>query len=210
MSGYRIWDYVPGEVFDDEEADPSGIDFKNSLTIRLHPLEVVEAGELRKITYYAFAEPNEEGTIDYSLPITQAEFDYTRDDTGFALYRVATRKWYLDNGTLGPHEKVQIKYYTHGGSIKEGKRRRNNIIDDMLLTCLGLIIATTGASREEALDLGRDLLKEYQTDKSAFIDEAHRALINSIATDTNHAWLDNPIDSNGTTIRDYILSNLDI
>lgn len=207
---YRIWSYSVEDR--DPTDDPRGLNFKTGLHTRLHPVYDFVAGELQKVEYYATATPNAQGTVDYSDLVCDVSFTYTRDAGGFAQYRVATRRWFLADGTPGPHVKVQVKYYTPQTSMKEGKRRRENIVDNAMMTVVGMLQATNPTTDIEVLlQWGRDLASEYSAQISTYIRESNRDIVTELGKNLPaYPWLDTIVDAQGTTIRDYLINELDI
>ena len=61
----------------------------------------------------------------------------------------------------------------------------------------------------EIIVLGRDFLKVHKLDMEAYVDESNKDILVAIGGATDF-WLDNVIDGNGTTIRQYILGSLQI
>jgi hypothetical protein len=54
-----------------------------------------------------------------------------------------------------------------------------------------------------------DLLVTHKVAFQSFVDESHKSILTDI-TNAQDYWLDNAIDVQGTTIRQFILNELDI
>ena len=99
----------------------------------LHKKRVIVKGELKTIEYYQ----KYDGTT-YSDLIVKETRTYTRDSIGLVAQRTLTSEWYLKDETVGLLT-TNIKYYAPNEAIEEGITRRNNIIADAKIYCLGTI-----------------------------------------------------------------------
>ena len=57
--------------------------------------------------------------------------------------------------------------------------------------------------------IGRNFMKKHQAAFSAFRGESNKQIIFDIQDDTE-VWLDNVINPDGTTVRDYLIAELSI
>jgi hypothetical protein len=144
---------------------PKGHDYKAGLTTRLHLKRTTVKGEVVKVDYYSDSE-----LTDLVLTV---EISYTRDAVGFATERTTTRKWVMENGDYHPDTKVTTKSYTDNpeDQIKEGARRRQNIIDTIQPAVLGGMIEVLGASMNQLqiLLMGRQFIDEFEGQFDRFV-----------------------------------------
>ena len=192
---------------------PVDIDFKKGLKRRLHPkLIYANNGELTKIEYYdTISVDFGTGAKTYSDLIVEENFTYLRDGSGFALKETNEIIWYLENGQAGTETKVMEKWLSSEEIIKEGEQRRGHIIKDLQLTTVGILALTRPQwDAETRLQKGIDFMSFYRNEIKDYIDAAQGTLQSSILTDaeTNHDWLDDIIDGNGTKIRDLFVAKL--
>lgn len=116
-----------------------GKDFRDlDYTIKqLYPKRTFVQGELQLVEWY----------LDSALTtmVLSTSINYTRDNDGFATSRTTTRTWYNTDNSVNPLTKTKTKYYTQLEMIKEGKRRRENIVNGVQLPILNFL-------KEAALD----------------------------------------------------------
>jgi hypothetical protein len=218
---FQIYEYVPRPLLSrDKLVPPFDIDYKVGLSRRLVPARVMIKGELQEVTYYAIYDFNEPEEYDrYKIPVLKVTITYARDPLGFAQYRTTVRQWYFTDGTLCTDPactKTTSKVYDLRTTIVEGKRRRQNVIDGLLLPVLGMMIQTelsnpnSSFSTEADLILeGRRLLATWKPDIISFVDDSNTDFAATV-TAAPETYLDNVIDQNGTTIRGYILYQIDV
>lgn len=181
------------------------IDYTMEIMGTLHPRRTFVKGELQKVEWFA--------DVECTDKVLTTDIVYTRDISGFAIDRITKRIWVGMDEEDNDITKITEKNYTINmvDQIKEGIKRRQNIIDGLQKPILGMMLATitTGYTSEEILQMGRDFLKLHKYSMQAFVDESHKQIQIDFAAATDF-WLDNYIDANGTTIRMYILNDLDI
>ena len=190
---------------------PKGHNYSSGLTDTLYPKRHFNQGELYKVEHFS-----DEARTDL---IIRVDIVYTRDALGFALDRTTTRTWIKENGEDHPNTKVTRKVYHQGtlDPIEEGIRRRGNIVKGLQMPILGMMMATistkSGESEPERqariVKLGRKFLAENKEDFTMFTEDSNRQIVDNVKESTDF-WIDNIIDANGTTIRLYILAQLDI
>jgi len=211
----RIGDYLPAPavIFD----PPKDLDYTRNLSIRLKKKETFEKGELQKIEYFASGSKQADGSwLFEGGPVVRETFVYTRDAALFAESRTQTIAWLRKDGTEHPDRKTREKVYARAASIKEGKRRRGNVIDDLELVVAGLLLETELANQagdiQATLKLGRDLVAVHGDAIRDFVNVSSQQIVADIAADAQFAWLDNQPASLGgaVSIRAAILSTLDI
>jgi hypothetical protein len=193
---------------DNRSRDFRTVNYKTGLTKNLFPDRVFTKGELNFVGWYS-----DEAKTDLVIQVTIA---YIRDSLGFATSRTTTREWLDDTGQVAL-TKTSKKEYDDIAQIKEGVTRRGNIIKGLQKPTLGMLIATepalpneTEPERQNRLILeGRTFLANHKQAFTLFEEDSNRGVSDDI-TNATEPWLDNIIDGNGTTIRAYILNELDI
>lgn len=218
---FQIYEYVPRPLLNrDKLAPPFDIDYKVGLNRRLVPARVMVKGELQEVTYYAEYDLNEPEEYNrYKIPVLKVVITYVRDSLGFAQYRTTTRQWYYTDGTLctdPAYTKTTSKVYDLRTTIVEGKRRRQNVIDGLLLPVLGMMIQTelpkpgTPFANEADLILeGRRLLASWKPYIIDFVDDSNTSFADIVAA-APETYLDNVVNAQGLTIRAYILYQIDV
>lgn len=209
----KIYRYVPKAYQDAETDEPDfALDYKTGLTIRLQPEVSMVLGQVNTITYYSTAVPGALGPT-FSDPILREDIVYLRDAGNNAITQTKTITWICEDGTDHADTKVMTKVYTPSESIREGVRRRGNIVTYLKGATVGLLMATeipAGKTAEEVMDMGRAFIGVYEADLQLFIDAGLPNIHTNVGADTTHAWLNNVIDGNGTTIRAFFLNELNI
>lgn len=216
---YKIWEMVQNARA--PYVAPLDVDFD------LLPLAIkktYDKGEEDIFTYYRSATINPDGTITYSDPILRTEWEWTHDPQNFPVYAEEKVRWYYEDDTLGPAEKIIPHYFDGLHKIRKGKEARGIRIDDMQIPIISMIIYNETARRageesnptytltaqemDAALQIGRDFLTTNQSDFTAYIEHRDLKLITTVtnATEDFLDWV-NPFAA-PTTIRDYILNEL--
>lgn len=205
----KIYKYI--KEYDYRKTDaPIEHNYISGLSENLYPKRTFVKGELQKVEWFS-------DTTCTDL-VLKVEISYTRDAIGFATERTTVRTWINEDGTENSKVKTTKKNYTINDidQIQEGIRRRGNIIKSLQKPILGLMIITKAQdpaladlSDGEIVLVGRDFLKLHQSSFQSFESESHKQIQTDITVATDQ-WLSNVIDGNGTTIRDYILNELNI
>jgi hypothetical protein len=170
---------------------------------QLYPNRTFVDGELQAVTWHPDSDFMQDPWIEVSI-------DYTRDAAEFALSRITTRRWKLDDGSWGPAVTKTKLYYVEPASMyAEGVRRRTNVYNYAITITFGYLSATApiyqGVTDGNAIkQLGQDFLKRYQDNFVAFRDFSRDNILDDILNDTESAWLNNVIDADGTTIRTLV------
>jgi hypothetical protein len=217
---YKIWDYVVDPPVGHHP--PIDLDYKKGLSVRLHDKKTYVKGEMTLKEYYegASADPVT-GEISYTNLILKEENVYTRDVAGFAVVRQQTITWVREDESYGPHQKITLKYYSGIDKIQEGKTRRGNLMDSLMMDVANMMLANATVAKGSALDpaeietelqRGRDMLTEYEDGFAAFISHSDKGVLTSVTNDVNHSFLnDNVPGSNPViTIRDYVVNEMTI
>jgi hypothetical protein len=212
---FKIYQYAHSDR--DPYMSPFDLDYKTGLMINLVPAMTMVQGELRQVTYYAVYDANEPVYINrFKEPVLEVKVDYHRDYLGFAQYRVVTRRWYYEDGTICNDmsmAKVTTKIYDFIGTIREGKRRRQNVIDNMMIPIMGMMLQTSVphqfSGEAEVIREARRFMSVHKISMVSFIDDSNPQLSEEIAT-ASEAWLNNVISADGTTIRMYLMNELNV
>lgn len=195
---YRFMDITSGNEFE----APRGHNYVLGLNTKLFPVRTFVKGELRSVYWYS--------DIEKKDLVLKVEVEYTRDLLGFAKTRKTVRTWLREDGTEHESTKISIKEYDPLAQIDEGVRRRGNIVKSIQMPILGFMLATIkDKSSKEIILMGRAFLKKYQTDFMAFQNESNSGIIQAILQ-ADEEWLENIIAAPSTTVRDYIVNELDI
>jgi hypothetical protein len=160
----------------------------------LHKKRTVIKGELKTVEYYG---EYDETTNTYSDIVLKETRDYHRDENNLIIKRVLTIEWYYLDDTKSPYTKNTIKYYSIDEKIKEGDRRRNNIISSLKLTLFGLLGQANGY----------DLLSVLTQEMSLYRDGSKSPLITKLQN-IQKTYLDNMVPGTNIVIRDYIVNEL--
>lgn len=194
---FRFMDITSGNEYE----APRGHNYVLGLNTKLFPVRVFVQGELQSTYWYS--------DIEKEDLVLKVEVEYTRDGLGFAKTRKTVRTWIREDGTEHEWVKTSIKEYDMLAQINEGIRRRGNIVKGIQMPVLGMMMQTIqGKEAGEIILMGRDFLKKYQSDFTAFQNDSNAGIIAAIQSATEE-WLDNPIGG-GATIRTYIINELDI
>ena len=204
---------------------PKSIDYKKDLRDRVHPeYNFDKHGFLTGVTYYENMSVTHDssgiGNYTYSNPILYYSAEYVLGDDGYVKSRTVNRQWYLSDGTLSNDIKISNKYYQPLNARAEGRRRRKNLISELLSETVGLILMTSpdlntiSETESESIPFMQDI----DSDISAYYEYGSKRdsggnpckLIQSISAHT-FTRLDNFVPNTGNTvkIRDYIISRLD-
>lgn len=208
--------------------DHRQVDYKTGLTARLEKkVTSMVDGEVREVEYHA-----DDAFDDLVLKVAVFKDQalttpgYTRTSNGLAVERWTERTWYREDDTAHPETKVTHKTYSHDSlqQMREGRRRRGNVIDQLSITVLNLLVATetavdplnpTPAEITAAEVIAMPWLATYDVHVNNYIrvgDLAWKTAGSPNLTDDTATWLDNDCEPVGypasTTIRDVILGSL--
>ena len=209
---------------------PKTIDYKTSLTTSMYPYREFNSGFLNRVTWYGKHNMNHfdnESEGSFSEPVILVNVDYRVNVDDYTTGRTTTRKWYYADGTLPTDEnewKITEKNYNTEDAMREGVRRRGNIIVSLKKNTIGMIMLTeSGTTVSDAEALGSNFFLENKDCVESYKEINHRSsneivpikgLLDCItsASTTTHYWIDNdltPIGMPGVTIADYMISNID-
>jgi hypothetical protein len=184
------------------EVDYNGV---RELASPLKRRETWDHGHLLKIELFKdYNESTDIGT-DKVVEINTA---YTVNDSGDLVFREKTRDWYLHDGVTIGMTTVSPKDILISESIKEGNRRRKNIVDQLKKNIPGLIMATQGVDVDTARLMGGALFITYKTGFELFIELKLFTLATDLLaeTATNFSWIEDQVPGapTGYLIRNYL------
>lgn len=226
---YKLYDFLSDDAFEsmgsvNTKTTPKSVDYKKDLSVRLHPeFGFDKFGFLTGCTYYE----NITITYDqygftvftYDNPVVDYKANYTFADNGYVATRTVTRKWYKMDGTLSDNSKTTFKVYEPMVARDEARRRRKNLINNLLIQTVGLIIMTSNdlSNVSEAEADAMELMKDINSAISAYYEYGTKVdaqgnpcqLIQEISVHP-YVRLDNfvPGTNDTVTIRMFILNAL--
>ena len=193
---YKIFDLIPDTV-SLRNLNPSQINYKVQLTESLVKYTTMTKGRITNVAYMSH-----DG--DDVLSVSVAYNDST-GDIAFPLSRITTRVWFTNSGDnfniLGFDKTIKSKIYNPLEAIKEGQKRRNNIINNLFA-----MSAAVGKGVEASQQM-----KDHAPEILAYETMYDTSLITTIQNDNTHLWLTEayPVDPT-KTFRDVIVSGLTI
>lgn len=226
---YKIYNFVSDDALDkisDLKIPPHSLNYKTDLLLRLQPYYVFDdLGFLKSVIYYESLETSLDSNgftqMNFSNPILKYEADYTLHTNGYVDRRTINRRWYLMDGTLSSSSKLSDKIYDGIMARDEGKRRRRNLINKLLVETVGLFIMTS-ADLSTVIEAETDaipFMKEISDGISDYYEYGNRkdsqgnpCLLIQLVTDSTYTRLDNlvPDSSPEITIREFIIFKLDV
>jgi hypothetical protein len=148
------------------------------------------------------------------------EADYIVGDDYYVKEREVTRSWYLASGTYSEDTKVSKKIYEPLIARDEGRRRRKNLVNKLLIETVGLFIITSGdldtvqQAELDAMPLIRELaepMSEYYEYGDRRDAQGNPCLLYQTVLGSTYSRLDNWVPGTGNTvsIRMFILSRIE-
>lgn len=227
---FKIYNLLSNDIIETNSISnpfltPKSIDYKKHIDGRLHPKYIFdEYGWLVECEYFENLEisQNQLGftQYDYSNPILKYEASYTMKDDGYVGSRTVTRRWYRLDGTLDVDSKITQKFYEPMMARDEGKRRRRNLVNILMIQTVGLFIMTS-VDLEDVPTAETDampFLKEISSGLSVYYEYGSRQdasnnnfLLKQQIIDSTYSRLDNfvPGTDDTITIRDFLINKLD-
>lgn len=171
------------------------VDLKTSLI----PVRTVNKGEVNQVLWFERLGENQVP----ENPILKVDIVYTRDASGFALFRVTTRTWFNRDGSENPDKKITQKYYfiNNEDMIDEGTRRRRLLVKKLQIPAMERIaevLMPEGISQTTVLLRGRKFLDDYEEEFNKFVDNSS-SITETHVLDENGNQVPNP-DFNMKTI----------
>jgi len=195
--------------------------------IKLHPVQVLtNSGLLQKTEWYnKYVNPLNKGDLILTVEeeyTTQSEDINLNPTARTVISRKKTRKWAKKNGSIDHSNKkvTPKKYDTSRKRNKEGKRRRENIIDVLAEhTAMGGILSGIFIDENDANDKLTLIMEDFSGAITTYIKTGRGTLFSLMQNDVNHIWLDRTVIDSvqtqamtpfmiGMTLRAYIIAKL--
>lgn len=186
-----------GDVPEDEV--PEGFWFREELERVAHCEETIDAGLIVREQFY-----KDDSLNDILL---ETSYEYPKDPATGAYHKQnATITYYYENGDQCEDTFQFTRDYTPRQQMKLFKKRRQTIRYFVEAAVLQMLIQT-GYAPEDAKNVGAAFLADHNVALNEYEAAASTKFRDQViaATDT---WLDSVIDGNGTTIRQYILTEI--
>lgn len=189
------------------------LDFENVYYKKRHPFE---KGRPTKKEYFARYDAT---GFTYDCKFAELNFQFIDEEgTDLILQKIANLSWIFNDGTVDYNNQKDIGEVYNPQidgilRIEESELKRRNIFDSLKAKTIGMIAATSGVTLEQAIALGVDFIEDYKTEFDNWIElgsDRQDELVTVINNDSTHTWLDNVIDGQGTTIRMYLISEVQI
>ena len=207
--------------------DVRTIDYRTGLVDRLHKvITTVHLGEVRRVDYYADTDATRRVlAVEVFADEELTTPGYSRNSLGSPLERWTRRVWYRRDGSVFA-TKVTHKIYTHdpAAQMREGIRRRTNVVDKLSVDVLTAYAVTTAANPaaptlEEmaaAYDVVTAYMDKYEGGVTTFIRVGRHDFTeppeSPNITDDTDTWLDSSVVllgyPTGWTIRTIMLESL--
>ncbi len=216
---YKIYDFVFPHI---RTFIPFSIDYMKDVKVKFsRKNEFDQYGFLTKVTYYELETVTVDPvtlirTVQYDNEILKVEISYNVTDDGYVSYRDTKRSYMLDTDLYEVEGEItKRKHYDTTQALKEGLRRRQNVIDILKLSVAGVIYLTEATLGNitnviEAEQLGIPAFTELAIEVDNYVSGNTSAemiaAINGLSSVT-YPWLDNVIPaSGGATIKMYAMS----
>jgi len=193
---------------EDGTEDITAVDYIRSLSIRLQPALTFSQGEVTRCDYFELASLVNGEVVGTNL-VVREDYTYVRDANGIVQSRSLTISWYAEDDSVAA-TKVRNKLYTPMEGLREGKRFRSNVVDQLQVNTLYLIMVTEGVDEATAQAMGSAFMLSIQSELALYIEADDKATLVASIQAANDTWLDNVIDAGPppVTIRDYLTSSL--
>lgn len=208
-----LWTYVndfqPGERRDHTSIIYPSKSFQRRL---FDVVSLAVRGEVRRIDYYG-----DETMTDLVL---SEHISYVRNASAFPISQTKIVRYYNADGTEHPVTQSLVKFYNKFSIGEEGKRRRNNVVEQAIIEVFEMLVVTTAANPlaptvQELVDaeqLGGAFFSTHQDVIQVYKDIGNNPVILDAFTQDNTSWLDNDVTPYGLyagSIRDYLLYQFD-
>lgn len=187
---YKLYNYTKDVGPEKFEEAPFGIDYN---ILGLHKKRTFNKGELILVEYYGDYDLQ---TKEYSDLVLKEERTYHRDADLLAYQRDMKVTWYLIDDSVGDCKETK-KFYAPDESIREGIKRRDNIISNVKLSIFFLL------GKTDAYDLLNSIFNNLGLYKDGF----RQPLLDELST-INKTYLDSNMVSEGVTARMYLINEL--
>jgi hypothetical protein len=228
---FKIYDLVSEDVYSyknitNKHVTPKSIDYKREIDGRLHPKYTFDNhGWLIECEYFRNLEiwQNAQGftQYDYSDPVLKYTASYNIKPDGYVGSRTVTRRWYRLDGTLDLDAKISTKFYEPMAARDEGKRRRTNIINQLMIDTVGLFIMTSPdlsdvpTAEADAIPFLKSVssgISDYYEYGNKRDSQGNDFLLKQQILASDYSRLDNFVPGTGDTltIRNYLIMKLDV
>jgi len=228
---FKIYNFLSEDIISQKSINnpfitPKSIDYKKEIDGRLHPKYTFDQyGWLVHCVYYENLNITQDAQgftqYNYSNPVLEMTGEYVMKADGYVGSRTITRKWYRLDGTLDDDAKITEKFYEPVLARDEGKRRRRNIVNNLMIETVGLFIMTSQDLNTvtEAETDAMPFLKEISTGLSDYYEYGNKQdslgndfLLKDQILNSNYSRLDNFVPNTGdtVTIRQYLVSKVDV
>lgn len=228
---FKLYNFLSEDIIQQKDINnyfitPKSIDYKKDIDGRLHPKYTFDQyGWLIKCVYYEnlSISQDEQGftQYNYSNPVLEVDAVYVMKPDGYVGSRTITRKWYKLDGTLDPDAKITEKFYEPMLARDAGKRRRRNIINNLMIETVGLFIMTSGdlsdvpTAETDAIPFLKEIssgISDYYEYGSKQDTQGNNFLLKDQIINSTYPRLGNfvPGTNDTVTIRQYILSKISI
>lgn len=160
-------------------------------------------------------------TANYTIEgshVARIDFTFTTTSDNLLTYREEVLRYALSDGGYSGGILIKVKTYDHTDPvdmelvIKEREHARASMVTELKGFIIGALQQALGYDLDQSIVAGVLFWDDHVENINKFIEFGAPAWLQALlATDlqaTPHSWLAVPIDSNGTTIRDYLVSRL--
>jgi hypothetical protein len=202
ISEYKIGAYVD-EQYDDLPCHL--VDFRRHLkpTIALQKDVTINQSDMRPI----------EAVYSYlGVEVAKLRWTFSVDANNLMTHRKQEICYILNDGTDGDwfikeDQAFDINRQDHRNLVvSERETSRHSLINDIKIVVIGMLQSTRPA--ENPYELGGALIQLHSSSIDAYTQTGSSDFADAITNDSITVWLDDVIDGQGTTIRDYVLSRL--
>lgn len=228
---FKLYNYLSDDVIYTKGISnlfitPKSIDYKQEIDGRFYPKYTFDDnGWLVECEYFSELEISQDAQgftqYNYSNPILKYEASYTMKPDGYVGSRTVTRRWYRLDGTLDADAKITEKFYEPMNARDEGKKRRRNIVNSLMIETIGLFIMTSPdlpdipTTETDAMPFLKEIssgLSDYYEYGSKEDSLGNNFLLKQQILDSTYPRLDNfvPETNDTVTIRDYLITKLSV
>ena len=206
VKDYKVYNYVLPAYTD---VDIEEVDFKRSLMANICLNKSVYKDSTGRPTYSQYSYQGE--------LIAKIYFVFNTDQNNLILSRSEVLKYILMDGSEGKSIIINSKVYDQNNMadveliVEERIKARKSIISGCKGFISGVLQANAGMTQSQSLEAGASLWSNFSNDIDGFVEfgtEDWRSSLISLDISVDYTWLSTPVDMNGTTIRDYLVSRL--
>lgn len=182
------------------------IDYKKELKDgkSLHPEHVIDSsGLIQSTTYFdGWIDENNKGEKVIKVSeVYNLDTAETIPSANKVLERSKTWELFNTDDKLQTKKKTKVKKYdTFAKYHKEGKRRRENILDQaQIKIATSLLLTGESPDEDDAREKMTALYETYNAAFATYIKTGKGTIYDDLTNDTTYSWLDTTIPDNGTT-----------